>query len=356
MKVAILSDYSRIGGVTGDCVQANKTADALHRVGVTALRCYIRPSDSQVYGPRGELLGSWTEVLGNFDIVHAMVPFRVIRKLPKIRAKFACYTVFWRSFNCIRVNVYNSGHLGRADVKDLLYVALSRIGIKTYRFFNGYDLLLPNSEDEIRCVKRFCPVKKDVRFASVPNAVDALPEDIQAVDRAAVLPQKDYVVVPAFFSHRKNQLGLIRALKDTDLPIVFMGDGPMLVKCKAEASRSMVFLGHVEHGSNLFWSALRHARVVCLPSGCETPGIAGLEGAAVGARPVVPHEGGTSQYYGWDGEYHNPSSIRSIKEAVMRAWERGRLTLDEQQHYRDNTWDKCAKSLVRAYKQILGEN
>lgn len=114
------------------------------------------------------------------------------------------------------------------------------------------------------------------------------------------------------------------------------------------------FLGHVQHGSRLFYGLMKYARVCCLPSNCETPGIAGLEGAALGARPVVPYEGGTCEYYGWDAEYHNSLSERSIGESVERAWKRGLLTVEEQQRYRRLTWNVCANWTLEAYGVALG--
>lgn len=353
MKIAILSLYSRIGGLTGDCVQANKTAGALASIGEDVLRCYLRPEDGCVYDGSAQKLGTWVEVMRDMDVVHAMVPSRFLRKLPKVRALLACYTVFWKSWSCVWVNIRNNRCVALSDVKDLIRIVLSKIGVKTYGFFSDYDLLLPNSEDEIRCVKRFCPIKTKARIAAIPNAIDELPPNIENCDRAVEVPSTDYIVVPAFFASRKNQLSLIKAMEGLSYPMVFMGDGPMLEHCKSEAGENCTFLGAVPHGSDLFWRVLSHARVVCLPSNCETPGIAGLEAAAVGARPVVPYEGGTSQYYGWDAEYHDPTSISSIRSAVLNAWNRGRLDVNSARRYRSCTWNRVAQTLVAVYREML---
>lgn len=353
MKIAILSLYSRIGGLTGDCVQANKTADALVSIGEDVLRCYLRPEDGCVYDGSAQKLGTWVEVMGDMDVVHAMVPSRFLRRVPKVRALYVCYTVFWKSWSCTKVNVWNNRRVAVSDIKDLIRIVFSKLGIRTYGFFKDYDVLLPNSEDEICCVKRFCPVKKGARFVAVPNAIDDLPSNIESLGRALETPASDYIVVPAFFAPRKNQLSLIKAMKDVSYPMVFMGDGPMLARCKSVAGENCTFLGAVAHGSDLFWRVLRHARVVCLPSNCETPGIAGLEAAAVGARPVVPYEGGTAQYYGWDAEYLDPTSMSSIRSAVLKAWDRGRLDVDSARRYQRCTWNQVARTLVAVYREIL---
>ena len=352
MKIAILSLYSRFGNSTGDMVQAQKTADALKYIGQDVLRCYLNPADGIIFDACGNRLGSWEFVMNDMDIIHAMVPFRFIKALPKVKAKFVCYTVFWKSWACLKVAVRNKGRLDMSDVKDIVKVLCAKFGLKACRLYNGYDLLLANSEDEARKVAEFCKIKESARIETVPNAIDELSFEKNKIVRLDILPKDDYIVVPAFFAPRKNQMGLIRALRDVDLNIVFLGDGSMLENCKRRASRSMTFLGKVEHGSELFWSALAHARVLCLPSNCETPGIAGLEGASVGARPVVPYEGGTTEYYGWDAEYHDPTSDVSLKNAVLRAWNRGRLSCAEAEKYRRATWNHVARVLVEKYKAL----
>ena len=236
-------------------------------------------------------------------------------------------------------------------MKDYLRTFLAWLGHPNHTAYSGYDLLLPNSEDEIRCVRRFCRVKRGARIVAVPNAVDPVPGHVATLKRLNFVPTDDYIVVPAFFADRKNQISLIRALQDAPYPVVFAGEGPRLDECKKAANAHMTFLGHVAHGSDEFYALLKYARVVCLPSNCETPGIAGLEGAALGARPVVPYEGGTCQYYGWDAEYLDPLSLKSIRNAVDMAWRRGRLSVAEMEKYRQLTWEVCAQKTIEAYQK-----
>ena len=100
-------------------------------------------------------------------------------------------------------------------------------------------------------------------------------------------------------------------------------------------------------------AVMRDARVVCLPSNCETPGIAGLEAAALGVRPVVPREGGTTQYYGWDAVYLDPLSETSIASSVEEAWRLGRLSVAQRGKYGDLNWSICAQKTLAAYKCCL---
>ncbi len=355
MKIAILSLRSRFGDVTGDCVQAQKTTSALNALGENAARFYLDCDDGVVYDNSNAKLGEWQEVFASHDIIHAIppIPSKFIERLPKVKAKLACSTVFWRSLTYTRVVHINQGGMSLPLLKDYLRDALALIGIKQLRSFEVYDLLLPNSEDEIRVLSKYAHLKKGAEVVAVPNAVDDIPDDTDVIPRSSLVPSEDYVLVPGFFAPRKNQLMLIKALAHSEHPVVFMGKGPLLEMCRSCATSNMLFIGHIMHGTRDFYSIVKNARVVCLPSNCETPGIAGLEAAAFGARPVVPYEGGTCQYYGWDAEYHDPLSATSLLLAVERAWHRGRMLQEEALRYRRTTWKECANRTREAYLRVL---
>lgn len=355
MKIAILSLRARFGDVAGDCVQAEKTANALRKIGQEADRYYLDVPTGKVYGKSNELLGDWNDVMGAMDVIHTIPPIPIdnIRRQSKVKAALVTSTVFWSSPTYWKVVLRNGVKLDLNILKALVREIAVKFKIKLLNAKNGYDLLLANSEDEIRCVTKYCKLKTGAKLFAVPNAIDPIPEWVADLPRSEELPNVDYILVPGLFAARKNQKTLIRALQAFEHPVVFMGRGPLLEECKAMASSNMIFLGHIEHQSREFYSAMKYARVVCLSSNCETPGIAGLEAAAMGARPVVPYEGGTSQYYAWDAEYIDPLSPMSMRDAIERAWERGKLTLSESDRYRQGTWELCARRTLEAYETII---
>lgn len=353
MKVVILSLASRFGDTTGDCVQAEKTAEALRQLGVDVSRRFL--DGSRIFDEGGQDCGVWSDALSDCDIVHAIPPISwtyLSRQLP-VPAKFVVSTIFWRSLAYVRVIHRVRGRLSLCLIKEYVHVFLSWLGFPTYRSYQGYDLLLPNSEDEINNFKSFCRTKGNSLFRAVPNAIDPIPDFVESLPRPEVVPTEDYIVVPAVFAARKNHIAFIEAAKELPYPIVFMGDGEFFEKCQKIANHKMNFLGYVKHGSSLFYAVLKFARVVCLPSNCETPGIAGLEAAALGARPVIPYEGGTSQYYGWDAEYLNPLNADSMRSALVRAWERGRLSPQNRLKYSGLTWRRVAERTMEAYIALV---
>lgn len=356
MKIAIISLYSRFGTTTGDMVQADKTMEALVALGVNVERRYL-DADGEIYNSEGRKIGSWENTMCCYDIIHAIppIPSKYVRKLPKVKAMFVASTIFWRSFAYVRQIHKIMGRLNVGLLKEYCRCVLAWLKLPTFTSFMRYDLLLPNSEAEVRNFRAFCRVKKGASILAVPNAIDPIPKFVDKLEKPLKVRrfESGYVLVPGVFAARKNQETLVRAMTKSCIPIVFMGEGEYLEACKRAASDNMLFIPFQEHGSREFYSFYKYARVVCLPSNCETPGIACLEGAALGARPVVPYEGGTCEYYGWDAEYLNPLSESSIRIAVERGWARGRLTGEEQLRYRRLTWDVCAKRTLDAYRVVL---
>jgi glycosyltransferase involved in cell wall biosynthesis len=90
---------------------------------------------------------------------------------------------------------------------------------------------------------------------------------------------------------RKNQLMLLLALQESDLPVVFADGGFMYQPeyfdmCKAFARKGRtVFTGRLS--DELLVSAYRACRLHCLPSWYELPGLVSLEAASYGCTVIA---------------------------------------------------------------------
>ena len=194
------------------------------------------------------------------------------------------------------------------------------------------DLLLPNSPGEAALVKKYFPIRRGTLILPVPNAADEISRDIPR-NSGPELPT-EFVLCAGSFNPRKNQLSLIRALKTTDVPVVFLGApgwtglsdsyDEYYKKCKAEATPHMKFIGHVEHRSDEWHRIFSRARVFTMASACETPSLAALEAGLYGAALAITSIGSTYEYFGPYATYCQPHRIESIRAAVMEAWKRGR--------------------------------
>ncbi len=218
-------------------------------------------------------------------------------------------------------------------------------------------LLLPNGEREAAMLKRaFGDVSIPIRI--VPNAVrperflNASPEPF--VQRFGL---RDFVLCAARLEPNKNQAMLIWALRDTGLPLVIAGperDPDYAQLCRKWAGTSVLFVG--ELSPDMLASAYAAARVHALPSWSETPGLANLEAGLAGCALVVGNRGTEQEYLGEYAFVCDPGDWRSIREAVLQAWnsanpERSRACREH--ILRHFTWDRVAQLTAEAYESLL---
>lgn len=360
MRVLLVCSASFRTGQTGDATQGRETVKALrakgHEVRV-ALVSYAPLRFETDEGTPLDQTGLKTLVEWS-DVVH-LLPVNpllaaVFRDLPKKPTLGS--SIFWGGWERVVIAWRNAPTI-KAKIHDALREMKPLLGYKMD--YRGIDVFLPNSQAEGGRVIRYFKKSPNARFAAVPNGfVPPSEGKLAALARPVTVPSGDYIVVPGVFARRKNQLALIRALKDSPYPVVFMGgvlrDTPdFFARCEAEANDKMTFLGFVSSTSDEYWAVLKYARCACLPSDCETPGIAMIESAYAGARPVVSKNGGTCEYYGFDAEYLDPCSEVSIREAVNRAWNRGRLNEDASRWYARYTWEYCANVTLQAYETAM---
>lgn len=219
--------------------------------------------------------------------------------------------------------------------------------------------------DAVVCMSEFQRMRV-IRGLGVPprkvsvvlNGVDASPvkPDGDARPRKH-LPEDFLLFVGSYASRRKNVKRLIEAVGPTGYPLLIAGrprerDDDREIRRAAEPYDNVRFLGFLEPAER---DALYAAcRVFCLPSLHEGTGLAALEAAAQGAPVVITKHGGPPDYFRDMAEYVDPHSVESIREAVERAWDRGREPGSElREHVRENlTWESSARSLEAVYRAL----
>lgn len=363
-KILVLTPLRVQRGGAGDWIQSLKTVQAMRELGYCV--------DHDIFD---DLSPAGAEDLGRRYSVTQLCQYTVIHFLPAVQsARIATFvapvlalaarprplvvgsTVFWRSLSDIKVNVRNAKGY---DVRLRLCFRFLMGYWGRARDFRNYDLLLPNSYAETRVVRGFCRCSARCEIVQVPNGIGDIPEWARELPSFPGCSSGEYLIYPGVFSPRKNQLGFIRATQSMRIPTVFMG-GAMLgaedyfEQCRKEAPESMLFTGRIVHESREFFQLIGHARVACLASACETPGIALLEAAALGARPILTDEGGGFEYHGFSGQYFRSSSSSEIKAGVRSGWLRGRLNADEQKIYKRYNWRNVAEATFAAYDMARG--
>ena len=220
------------------------------------------------------------------------------------------------------------------------------------------DLILPNSWMELQAI--FSYLGDFAEHGVVPNAVDAA--DFDGADLSE-LPKElhagDYALMSARFDTRKQQDFAMLAVKDLDVPMVFVGDATdreIFARMRAIASNRrapVYYYPFLSHGR------LRHlyagARVHLLPSIFESPGLSSMEAALLDCSIVVGNLAFESEYFREGAYYCDPCDVFSIRRAVKNAWEsydkdaeqRGTLAGRIRSDY---TWRHAAEATLHAYQ------
>lgn len=172
-----------------------------------------------------------------------------------------------------------------------------------------------------------------------------------------LVDNRDFVLCVGRLEMRKNQLMLLKALENTDLPVIFATSGFTYQPGYARACQvyrrnqgKVVFLQALspQDLSALFAAARVHA----LPSWYELPGIVSQEAAKLGVNVVVTDNGTARDYLGDDAFYCSPDDPGSILDAVSEAFHsEPRPGLAES--VADCTWENAAARVCSIYRQVL---
>ncbi|WP_447968281.1 glycosyltransferase [Nitrospira sp. M1] len=167
---------------------------------------------------------------------------------------------------------------------------------------------------------------------------------------------KDYVLCVGRLETRKNQLMLLKALQDEQVPMVFVTGG---VKYQAEyddmcrrfpRKAPTIFVDRLS--DDMLASCYRGAKVFCLPSWYELPGIVTIEAARFGCAVAATSWGTLKDYLPYGVHYCEPDDPNSIREAVLQAISvlpSAHLQTDALQY----TWSRTVNQLVGLYHDIL---
>lgn len=246
--------------------------------------------------------------------------------------------ILWMTDQSYRAGIYPND-----EIRHLLHLA---------------DRLLPNSQAEAETLAALFEVPLD-KFSPIVNGVD----NYFLSNRAeAQLFYDTYQITAPFLlsvaniEPRKNQLNLVRAVRDLEIPLVVFGnirDRPYFEQCVAEGQGCFHHLGYLDHHSPLLLSAYAACEAFVLPSTLETPGLAALEAASLGAKVIITQEGCTREYFGDRVAYVDPFSVESIRSTIREQLQTPAHP-GLKAHVADAfTWHRAAQQLKQAYAKVL---
>lgn len=168
---------------------------------------------------------------------------------------------------------------------------------------------------------------------------------------------RDFVLCAARFEIRKNQLALVRALRDESLTLVFAGDtlAPgyrALCEQAAQGGRvKLVFMPSLP--SHELASAGAAARVHALLSWYDCAPQAVLEAAVTRCHIVITSESGIRDYLNDDVQVCDPADIPAIRRAVLKAMETAPTETLRAHILQNFSWERSAAQTLAAYHRAL---
>ena len=221
--------------------------------------------------------------------------------------------------------------------------------------------IVPNSRYELDHLKQWFQLP-DVTATVIPLGVDPEIYAQDPHDRSIVGLGEltGYILEVGRIETRKNQLGLLQALRHSSLPIVLLGsthsseyEASYLNACQelARARGNVYFIERVPEEDMV--SLYSRAAVHVLPSWSERPGLVSLEAAACSCKVICSEPGPIYEYLGSDAWYCMPQNSRNIASAIKRAMnsptpERLRCRVLTQ-----FTWENTARQLLRLYEGLV---
>ncbi len=219
------------------------------------------------------------------------------------------------------------------------------------------DMILPNSHEEAEIVKKTFG-DYGYRVSSVPNAISPVVDR----DNAEIIPKyKDCIIEVGRIEPVKNQMAVVKACMDNDIPIVFIGrignNRRYYNKLKKLADKrgNVFFLGELPQNEIAHY--YKTAKVHVLPSFRESPGLVTLEAMYYGCNVVVANECYCPvTYYQFEKHAYicNPYSVKSIRNAISQAYHKEKQYYDEKL-FQFISYENVAKMTYEAYKTVMNQ-
>ena len=225
------------------------------------------------------------------------------------------------------------------------------------RLYHAVDLLMPNSQAEAEQLVRYFGVPAE-RIHVVPNGAEARFAEADPEPFARRVGGRGFVLCAGRIEPRKNQLGLVRAMRESDVPVAILGDVVpgyewYADRCRRAADGRVTFLGRMDHDDPLLASGYAACGCLALVSWFETPGLVALEAGTSGVPLVLPEGGCAREYFGPMATYVRPNDRAGIRRAVLAAVRSGRspaLARHVREHF---SWTAAARATREGYEKVL---
>ena len=315
----------------------------------------------QQQGIAVKLFNQWEDKLKDYDILHIFgsvkdcLPLMEVAK--DVGTKVVLSPIFWSTLQ--RALQEHGGVTKRVkmSLQHLTKVALPVMPSARRGMLELADTIVPNSEAEARQVSRLFAIPRS-KMHVVYLGVDERFANAQAGEFEKKYKVKNFILSVGRIEPRKNQLNLLKALRNSGYPLVIIGNPvpgyeAYFEECKKASDSNCLFLSRLQHEDSLLASAYAASKVFVLQGWFETPGLAALEAGLTGTQLAVTEAGSTYEYFGSYAEYLNPGKTTSIRNAIERALKKTDVRELKQHIRRHFLWHNVAQKNIEVYQALL---
>lgn len=341
MRVGILSYpmlFQRDGGLQ---VQVHSTIEALRQL----------PMDVALVDPNRERLDSY-DVIHVFSAINGN--YRVVELAHELGVPVVLSSLLspgWTRQSAMRARIADrlTGHLTQWAVQTSF--------AQTKRALQLADLVVALGAAEQKSLIEGFRVDAS-RIRVLPNGIgDHFFRADEYIFRARTGLAGPFALMVGSISPYKNQLGLVRALDNLDLPVVLVGQAQRQHQDYLQQllkSPKVHWLGQLEHRDPLLVSAYAAASVLALPSQGEVFPLCVLEALAAGTPVVMTDESALSlpdsdfalKQLHWDDTNALCSAIRHFVAQPPKRDEVRALV-------RAFTWQRVAQRIADCYREVV---
>jgi glycosyltransferase involved in cell wall biosynthesis len=225
--------------------------------------------------------------------------------------------------------------------------------------FASVDVLVPNSHVEAQRIARRTKVPLE-RMRVVPYGVDprvaaADPQPFrQLIGSGELAGGRDFVLYAGAIEPKNQQLGFLWAMKNTDVPLVLLGDAAAdcpwyLEECRRVAGSRARFIARADVNDGLVASAFTACSCLVVGAGEPAGERIALKAGASGT-PLVLFDGGCgSEYFGQQAVYVRPDDVADIRRGVLAALDRKRNKSLADHVCTYFSWPAVARAMRSAY-------
>ncbi|MGR3304131.1 MAG: glycosyltransferase family 4 protein [Candidatus Scalindua sp.] len=311
------------------------------------------------------LLDQWRTDLEQYDIFHqygvTKFSLGLLNKIGGEKLKCVISPIFWMDF---RRAYYQAANSLKRRMKNVIIYTVMRISPRLSYPLNmirkgmlSADLLLPTSYVEAEQLIRYFNIPKN-KIIVVHSGVERRFLDADPAFFINRFGVEDFILVAGHFCVRKSQLNFIRAMKGTDIPIVFIGSKVKVDEwyydlCRREAGDNMLFLDNIDYSSPLLPSCYAAANTFVLPSMAETPGLAALEAGLSGTKVVITSYGCTKEYFKDYATYIRPNDIQGMRQDVLETYRMKKDAKLRDHILKNHLCEHMAKKTKDAYEHVM---